>query len=542
MFETIVNLSGGLAIFLLGLNFLKEAIQHFAGERLRLVIQQFTSNRLLGLFWGAIFTVVLQSSTAMTVMLVGLTQSGLISLFQAMPILLGADIGTTITVQLISFRLDRFALLLVAIGFGLFFFGKRYRNKFLGQFILGFGLIFYGIRVLILSSEPLNNSQLFALILRYFGENQFVCLLFSTVITALIHSSAATLGIVISLAISGNMTLEVAIPFIYGANIGTCFTALLAGIGSNADGKRTAAAHIIFKIIGVALFYPLSVYFAEVVRMTDTNIARQIANAHTMFNISIALLLLPFSKVSAGFLKRFFVDSEREAEEFAPKYLDRTALGTPALALGYASRELMRMSAIVESMLKDTIRVFVEHDMDLLEDIQKRDDKVDILEREIKLYVVNIDRSFFTKEQTKQEFDIISFASDLENVGDLINRTILEMARKMIKMGYRFSEDGVREITEFHKDVMEGYRLAITAFDTDSEELARQAIRHKEKLVEKEKELKEAHIQRLHLGLKESINTSSIHLELLSHLRRANSITTRIAYAILERKKLKNVE
>ena len=542
MFETIVNLSGGLAIFLLGLNFLKEAIQHFAGERLRLVIQQFTSNRLLGLFWGAIFTVVLQSSTAMTVMLVGLTQSGLISLFQAIPILLGADIGTTITVQLISFRLDRFALLLVAIGFGLFFFGKRYRNKFLGQFILGFGLIFYGIRVLILSSEPLNSSQLFALILRYFGENQFVCLLFSTVITALIHSSAATLGIVISLAISGNMTLEVAIPFIYGANIGTCFTALLAGIGSNADGKRTAAAHIIFKIIGVVLFYPLSGYFAEVVRMTDTNIARQIANAHTMFNISIALLLLPFSKVSAEFLKRFFVDSEREAEEFAPKYLDRTALGTPALALGYASRELMRMSAIVESMLKDTIRVFVEHDMDLLEDIQKRDDKVDILEREIKLYVVNIDRSFFTKEQTKLEFDIISFASDLENVGDLINRTILEMARKMIKMGYRFSEDGVREITEFHKDVMEGYRLAITAFDTDSEELARQAIRHKEKLVEKERELKEAHIQRLHLGLKESINTSSIHLELLSHLRRANSITTRIAYAILERKKLKNVE
>ena len=542
MFETIVNLSGGLAIFLLGLNFLKEAIQHFAGERLRLVIQQFTSNRLLGLFWGAIFTVVLQSSTAMTVMLVGLTQSGLISLFQAMPILLGADIGTTITVQLISFRLDRFALLLVAIGFGLFFFGKRYRNKFLGQFILGFGLIFYGIRVLILSSEPLNNSQLFALILRYFGENQFVCLLFSTVITALIHSSAATLGIVISLAISGNMTLEVAIPFIYGANIGTCFTALLAGIGSNADGKRTAAAHIIFKIIGVGLFYPLSGYFAEVVRMTGTNIARQIANAHTMFNISIALLLLPFSKVSAEFLKRFFVDSEREAEEFAPKYLDRTALGTPALALGYASRELMRMSAIVESMLKDTIRVFVEHDMDLLEDIQKRDDKVDILEREIKLYVVNIDRSFYTKEQTKLEFDIISFASDLENVGDLINRTILEMARKMIKMGYRFSEDGVREITEFHKDVMEGYRLAITAFDTDSEELARQAIRHKEKLVEKEKELKEAHIQRLHLGLKESINTSSIHLELLSHLRRANSITTRIAYAILERKNLKNVE
>jgi phosphate:Na+ symporter len=542
MFETSVNLSGGLAIFLLGLNFLKEAIQHFAGERLRLVIQQFTSNRLLGLFWGAIFTVVLQSSTAMTVMLVGLTQSGLISLFQAIPILLGADIGTTITVQLISFRLDRFALLLVAIGFGLFFFGKRYRNKFVGQFILGFGLIFYGIRVLILSSEPLNNSQLFALILRYFGENQFVCLLFSTVITALIHSSAATLGIVISLAISGNMTLEVAIPFIYGANIGTCFTALLAGIGSNADGKRTAAAHIIFKIIGVVLFYPLSVYFAEVVRMTDTNIARQIANAHTMFNISIALLLLPFSKVSAGFLKRFFVDSEREAEEFAPKYLDRTALGTPALALGYASRELMRMSAVVESMLKDTIRVFVEHDMDLLEDIQRRDDKVDILEREIKLYVVNIDRSFFTKEQTKLEFDIISFASDLENVGDLINRTILEMARKMIKMGYRFSEDGVREITEFHKDVMEGYRLAITAFDTDSEELARQAIRHKEKLVEKEKELKEAHIQRLHLGLKESINTSSIHLELLSHLRRANSITTRIAYAIVERKKLKNVE
>jgi len=542
MFETIVNLCGGLAIFLLGLHFLKEAIQHFAGERLRLVIQKFTSNRLFGLFWGAMFTVVLQSSTAMTIMLVGLTQSGLISLVQAMPILLGADIGTTITVQLISFRLDRFALLLVAIGFGLFFFGKRYRNKFAGQFILGFGLIFYGIRVLIISSEPLNNSQLFALILRYFGENQIVCLLFSTVITALIHSSAATLGIVISLAISGNMTLEVAIPFIYGANIGTCFTALLAGIGSNADGKRTATAHIMFKVIGVLIFYPFSIYFAELVRMTDTSVARQIANAHTIFNISMALALLPFSRLSAAFLKRFFVASESESEEFKPKYLDRSALSTPALALGYASRELMRMCSIVESMLRDTVKVFIEHDMDLLEDIQRRDNKVDILEREIKLYVVNIDRSFFTKEQTKQEFDIISFASDLENVGDLINRTILEMARKMIKMGYRFSDEGVKEITEFHKDVMEGFRLAITAFDTDSEELARQAIRYKEKLVEKEREFKEAHIQRLHLGLKESINTSSIHLELLSHLRRANSITTRIAYAIIERKKIKNAE
>ncbi|MGC8927507.1 MAG: Na/Pi cotransporter family protein [Myxococcota bacterium] len=540
MLEIIINFSGGLAIFLLGLNFLKEAIQHFAGERLRLVIQQFTSNRFFGMFWGAIFTVVLQSSTAMTVMLVGLTQSGLISLTQAMPILLGADIGTTLTVQLISFRLDKFSLLLVAIGFGLFFFGRRYRNKFVGQLILGFGLIFYGIKVLIDCSEPLQSSELFSVILKYFGENQLICLLFSTIITGLIHSSAATLGIVISLAISGNMTLEVAIPFIYGANIGTCFTALLAGIGSDANGKRTAVAHTLFKVLGVLIFYPFTSYFAELIKQTDTDVARQIANAHTIFNVTIAFLLLPFSTIFANLLKRFFTKSENAQEQFRPKYLDRSALITPALALGYASREIMRMCSIVESMLRDTLKVFLEHDMDLLEDIQKRDNKVDILEREIKFYIVNIDKSFFTREQTRMEFDLISFISDLENIGDLINRTILEMARKMIKMGYHFSEDGKRELLEFHRDVMEGFRLSITAFDTDSEELARQAIRHKEILSEKEREFKEAHIERLHKGLKESLNTSSIHLELLSHLRRANSIATRIAYAIIERKKPKN--
>ncbi|MCX7958527.1 MAG: Na/Pi cotransporter family protein, partial [Deltaproteobacteria bacterium] len=469
-----------------------------------------------------------------------LTQSGLISLVQAMPILLGADIGTTVTVQLISFRLDRYALLIVAIGFFLFFFGKKYRNRFAGQLLLGFGLIFYGIKVLIDSSSPLQNSELFSVILRYFGENRMLCLIFSTVITALIHSSAATLGIVISLAISGSMNLEVAIPFIYGANIGTCFTALLAGIGSDANGKRTAVAHILFKIVGVVIFYPFTEYFAHLVMQTDESIARQIANAHTIFNFSIAVVLIPFSTMTAGILKRFFIESEKESEEFKPKYLDRSALSTPALALGYASREIMRMCSIVESMLRDTVKVFIEHNMDLLEDIQKRDNKVDILEREIKLYIINVDRSSLTKEQTQQEFDLISFISDLENIGDLINRTILEMARKMIKMGYHFSEEGKKEITEFHKDVMEGFRLSITAFDTDSEELARQAIRYKEILVEKEREYKEAHIQRLHMGLRESINTSSIHLELLSHLRRANSIATRIAYAITERKKTKN--
>lgn len=535
MIEITANFLGGLAIFLLGLNFLKEAIQHFAGERLRIVIQKFTLNRFFGVIWGAIFTIVLQSSTAMTVILVGLTQSGLLSLSQAMPILLGADIGTTVTVQLISFRLDKYALFIVAIGFFLFFFGKRYRSRFVGQLVLGFGFIFYGIKILIDCSEPLQNSEIFLVIVKYFGENHFLCLLFSTIITALIHSSAATLGIVISLAISNVMTLDMAIPFIYGANIGTCFTALFAGIGSNANGKRTAVAHVMFKVIGVMLFYPFTKYFVDLIVLTDSNIARQIANAHTIFNISIAIILVPFSNLAVRFLKLFFIDSEREDEEFKPKYLDKSALSTPALALGYASREIMRMSSIVESMLRDTINVFIEHNMELLEDIQKRDDKVDILEREIKLYIVNIDRSFFTKEQKKQEFDLISFVSDLENIGDLINRTILEMARKMIRMGFRFSEEGEKEIIEFHKDVMEGFKLSITAFDTNSKELAMRAIKYKEILVEKERELKEAHIQRLHKGLKESINTSSIHLELLSHLRRANSIATRISYAILQK-------
>ena len=531
----LIALLGGMSLFLYGMFLSRDGIQHFAGERLKTIITTLTSNRVKGLAVGGVLTVLLQSSTALTVMLVGLAHAGVVTLAQAMPILLGADLGTTLTVQLIAFKVDRYALLIVTAGFVVMLFGKKQRTTFLGTLVFGFGLIFFGMKLMVDAVEPLRSVESFGAAIRFLGTSPVVSLLLSMVFTAIIHSSAATIGLVISLALAGTMTLEVAVPMVFGANIGTCFTALLAGIGSGASGKRVALAHVFWKVLGVLVAYPLMAPFIALVRATSPDVARQVANAHTMFNVGLALVFLPFTGLATAFMGRFFRADEERDRPFGPIYLDPTGVQTPALAMSYVAREAVRAARIVEEMLRATLVAFTERDRDLVDEAIRMDDKVDVLDREIKFYLAKVSKATYTVQQSQRELELMSFSGDLESIGDIVSKTIMPDARKYLAKGLTFSAEGMAEIACFHARVMKSFDMALAAFETHDELLARQVIREKEDLAEKETRLKQAHLERLHAGLKESFETSSIHIEFLSNLRRINALAARVAYTVVNR-------
>lgn len=539
-FLDLTTLLGGLAIFLHGLNLTREALQIIAGEKLRTILFALSRNRLVALLSGALVTMIIQSSTATTVMLVGFAASSLMTLPQAMAVVLGADIGTTITVQIISFRLSTYALAIVAIGFAVRFFSKKRRNKYLGQVLLGFGLLFFGMKLMSDATLPLRASPLFADALQYLASRPFAGLAGAAVATVLMQGSAPTIGLLIAMAASGSMSLPAALPMVLGANIGTTITPVLAAAGAPAEGKRVAFAHAFFKLLGVALVLPFLGPFERLVGATAASLSRQIANAHTLFNVATSVVFLPFVGLGAALVARYY-KPEEEKERFGPRYLDPRAIESPALAFGNAQREFLRMSDIVGDMVKDCIRVFDQNDLDLAADIEARDDKVDILNREIRFYLAKLGQEAMTPEQSERQMELISLANDIENAGDLVNKNILALARKKIAHGLTFSPAGWSEIRDFHAKVCENFDLALVAFSTGDEEIARKVLRHRVKLVEIESELKENHIARLNQGLRESLETSSMHLDLLAYLRRINGYTGNLAAAVVTQREQSHV-
>jgi phosphate:Na+ symporter len=331
---------------------------------------------------------------------------------------------------------------------------------------------------------------------------------------------------------SGAMTLSAALPMVLGANIGTTFTPFLAASKAPAEGKRVAFAHAAFKIVGVLVFLPFLDPFAALLQATAGDVSRQIANGHTLFNVVTALAFLPFIGLGATAVRRFYRPSEAQ-ERFGPRYLDPRAIESPALALGSAQREFLRMADIVRDMVKDSIRCFEADGLDLAADIEGRDDKVDILNREIRFYLAKLAQEAITPEQAQRQMDLISLAADLENVGDLVNKNVLAMARKKLAHGLAFSRDGWAEILSFHGMVCENFDLALVAFTTGDEELARKVLRHRVKLVEIETELKEKHIARLSQGLRESLETSSMHLDLLAYYRSINGYVCNLGTTVV---------
>jgi phosphate:Na+ symporter len=530
----LITLLGGMALLLYGMQHTGDGLQRLAGARLRQVLTHLTGNRLAALLTGAGATAVIQSSTATTIMLIGFVQAGLLSLHQAMGIILGADIGTTFTVQLLAFRIYDYALLLVGLGFALTFLGRRRLLRDAGHAVLGFGLIFLGLRLMIEGMAPLKDNVLLAQALLAFAETPVLGIAASAAFAALVASSAATIGLVIALASHGPLTLAGAVPLVLGANIGTCVTALTASLGSSTEARRVAVAHIGFKLLGVAIVLPVLGPFVALVAASATDGARQIANAHTLFNVAISLLFLPFQRVAARVIVAAVPDRPEEEQRFRTRYLDERFIDQPSLAIGQATREALRMADIVQGMLRDAAAVFRNGSQELLEDVERRDDQVDYLEREIKLYLTRLDRKTMTEDLARREIALLGFIGNLENIGDIIDKNLMELARKKLYQGRRFSEPGEAELMEFHAMVAKNLERAVVAFAASDRALAHEALDQRPVVRQRERELRQSHIDRLRAGLAESVETSEIHLDVLTNLKRISSHVTALVYPIVE--------
>jgi phosphate:Na+ symporter len=537
----IVSLFGGVLLLLYGIKLLNDGLQNAAGPRIRSLLRSLTSNRLTAVGAGAFITGLIQSSSATSVMLVGFVSAGLMTFRQTLAVILGADIGATLTVQLIAFHIYDYAMLLVGIGLTLVFFPSNRLLKSTGEGVLGFGFVFLALKIMIEAMTPLQGNELFREVFAALSGAPLVGIMLAAVLTALIHSSAATMGIAIALAESGSIPLHAGLFIVLGANIGTSATALVASLRSPAEARRVAWAHVLFKVLGVLLFLPFLDAYELLVAGSGAEISRQMANAHTVFNVIIAVAFLPFTGLFARLIA-FLVPDKPEEKKFGPMYLDDHVLGTPALALGQATREALRASDIVREMLIDSIKVFQSNDPSAINELKNKDNLIDLLDRHIRLYITRLSSGRLTESQTRRTMTVLEISRDLESIGDVIDRNIMPLALKRINKGITFSEEGLNEIISFHKKILENYDAAVSAFTGNDRDLADRVLRAKEEMTALERELIQAHLDRLRRGFRESVETSHIHLDLIGNLARINSLITHIIYPIAEDKRIRGRE
>ena len=525
--------AGGIVFFLFGLRFSSRGLQKAAGTRLRQMLWSLTGNRLMGLGIGALVTAIIQSSTATTVMLVSLVNAGLIGLGQVLGVILGADIGTTITVQLIAFKLSDYCLLFVVGGFlGMVAAGKR-SWRFYPQIVFGFGLIFYGMKLTADALEPMKSLPWFLDLFAGMADKPLLGILIGMLFTLVIRSSAATIGILLTLAFQGLISLPAAMPIIIGANVGTCGSALLAAWGGTREAVLVAWGHTIFKLIAGLLALLLLGPFTQLIAAGGGAVARQIANAHTAFNLIGALLFLPFLSPLEKLIRAVVPASQARQKVFGPQFLDERVLDTPSLAVGSVHREILRMADLVRDMLVHSLAVLEQNDLKLAQQLVSDDDKVDTLEEAITPYVAKLTQEDLSGDQPDRGVELLYIVNDLEHIGDVISKNIMGHAAKKIGQQLVFSEEGLNDIRGLHREALKTLEIAIAAFAAGDRALAGQALARKDEVHARERELYKKHLGRLQQGLKESQETSTIHLDLLSDLERINFHASQIGAAVL---------
>lgn len=520
MFQFIFGVAGGLAIFLYGMTLSSTGLQKASGSALKSIIHKLTVNPVFGMLVGILVTFLIQSSTATTIILVSLVGANLMTVAQSIGVILGADVGTTLTVQLLAFKITSYALLFIAVGFFLNFLAKRPRAKFIGQIIMGFGLIFFGIHIMTSTMEPLREYDSVRELLISFGRNPLLGVVVAALLTVITNSSAATIGLVLSIALQGMIPLESAIPLILGANIGTCSTALLATIGGTTDAKRVGVAHVLFKVLGVLMIMPFLSPFTDLVRLTSADPARQIANAHTLFNVSIAVVFLPFARPFAQLIQ--FIVPERiedipDVEK--PLYLERHSLKTPVLALEQVRAEIVRIARIINQMAVNLGDILVAYDEDLATRIWQLEGGVDALYRHVVGFLADIAQSDLTEEQSHENVVWIQATNDLEHIGDSLIR-MLQAITKKLEAGVVFSREGQRELEELFSRVLRLTEGLIAAFELPNEENLAALKADANDIIAMEQQMRVSHIRRLHAQISVSRDTSPIHLDLTNAMRR----------------------
>lgn len=546
VFTMVMGLFGGLALFLYGMEKMAAALKVATGEQLKTILAKLTTNRVTGALTGAAVTAIIQSSSVTTVLVVGFITAGVMSFSQAVGVILGINVGTTITAQIIAFQITEYSLLLVAVGFAMVFIGAQDRIKQYGAMVMGLGLLFFGMGVMSDVMKPLRSYQPFLDLMAHM-KNPILGILIAAAFTGLVQSSSATTGIVIVMASQGFITLPAGITLIFGANIGTCVTALLASIGKPKEAIRAAVVHIVFNIIGVVIWIGFIGQLAQIViwlspvaqgvsgvEKLAAETPRQIANAHTIFNIANTIIFLPFAGLITRLVERLVSDKpavevESEATPIITTQLNPELLAVPSLAIEQAQRQIVLMAEVVRGMLADIMPAFMANDMRIIEGITRREDHVDHLDRQTTSYLTQIAHSDLSLQQSESIVKLLHVTTDLEHTSDVIAESLVALLVKKAEGNIELSEEGQEELIGYHQLVLESYERAIEAFENDDTALAQTVRVSKSELDQLERTYRQTHYNRLNREVQASVDSSHIHLDLVDYLRRINAYAESIA-------------
>lgn len=530
----LLDLLAGIALLLWSTRLVKTGIMRAFGERLRRVIGRATANRVRACLAGAGVATALQSSTGSTLLVMSFLERGFLSLAMALAVLLGTNIGTTLVVQALSFDVSALMPLLILFGVVAFMLARSPVVQNVGRVGIGLGLMIMSLGLVGQVAGPLRSNDVLVLVFQQLSDEPVLALVIGAALAWLVHSSVAIILLIMSLAGAGVIDTHLAMVLALGANIGSGLAPLGLSLRSPIDVRRALAGNLATRLIGAIAVLPAIDWIAPVIAAIDADPARQVANTHTAFNLVLALAFLPLVDTTAGLLARLMPEPEEPVAEKQLSLLDEADFDRPSVALVAASREVMHLAEIVEVMLREAIVTFEETDDVRRKQISRLDTRVDQLQESIKLYLTRLTRTALDEDMSRKAFDLILFTTNLEHVGDILDKTLLELAAKKQRLGLHFSQEGWSDIQALHRETVEQMRLAITVFMTQDVEMARRLVEVKDRIRSFERSAAESHIARLRAGTLASIETSSLHMDIIRDLKRIIAHLTTVAYPILE--------
>ena len=532
--ETVLNVLGSVALLLWGVRMVRTGLTRAFGTALRRAIAACSRNRFTAFLGGIAITGLLQSSTATSLLVSSFAGRGLIPLSIAFAIMLGADIGTTIAAQILSFDLGWVSPLLIGAGVIAFLSSDTVKSRHLGRVAIGLGLMLLSLKLLAAATQPLRSAPAFMAMLQGLQDEYVIAVVVGTLATWFVHSSLSTVLLVMSFAGSGLIEPKLALALVIGANIGGALAPYMAQSGADVAARRVPLANLMTRaIVGVALL-PFLGPLVDWLTLLDASATRMPVNFHTGFNALASLLFLPLVDLVAWACRKALPDKPVPDDPGKPRHLDPNVLDSPAEALGCALRETLNLGDRVADMLRQTIDVLERNDAKTMKAIESADNAVDQLYEAIKLYLVQTSRNELGEEDGKRYVEILTFTTNLEHIGDIIDKNLMELAAKKIRNRYAFSTEGMAELRAFHGRVLDNLRLALNVFTTRDITLARRLVAEKAALREAESRTSDSHFGRLREGRPESIETSSIHMDVIRDLKRINGHLASVAYPILE--------
>ncbi len=531
----LLHIIGAVCLLLFGLRLVRNGVTRAFGVQLRKVIGLSTSNRFSAFGAGVGVAALLQSSMATTMIIASFAGQGLIGTAAALAVVLGADVGITIVAQVMTFDMTWLSPVLIIGGY-FFYAGDNQTGPLrqVGRILVGLGLMILALSLIRESAQPLKESETLPLLLKPLDADPVLAVLVGVIMTWIAHSSLAIVLLLVSLSAGGVMPIHLSLMMVLGANIGTVIAPLIASFRDAPAAARIPAGNLVMRLTAVLLVLP----FVDVIHDWLKDFAggdkRTIVNFHMAFNIFTAVLFLPFLGPVSALVTKFVPDKEKSGDESEPKYLDTKVLDTPTVALTNAARESLRVADLTDQMLQTAWDAFQKNDQALVDRAKATDTVIDKIYKAIKAYVVRINQGTLTSEETKRHFQILTFATNLEHIGDIIDRNLLPLAEKKIRDRTRFSEEGMKELNNLFRLVLDSVRLAQTVFISGDARLARQLVEDKAVIKQAEMQASLNHLARLQQGIPETIATSDLHMDIIRDLRRINSLMASIAYPILE--------